>query len=105
MVRSSPRRTGRRDPSSSRADPMQAHGTDLWKEPAGNGGTPRVTGAWLHFDGADFVLVTSGTKDARMVPDGFGDFILVDVRETSRAALTASASDYLLATSGSAVAE
>lgn len=50
----------------------QAHGTTLWQEPAGSGGTPTIIPMKLIADGVDVTLSSSGTEFAILVTDGAG---------------------------------
>lgn len=57
---------------------MQAHSTDLWKEPAQNGATPQVLGVRFVSDGPDWIFETSGDEGAALFLIG-SDYVLVNI--------------------------
>lgn len=54
----------------------QAHGTSLWQEPSGSGGTPTITPMKWIADGADIVLSSTGTEVAIWTDGGSGHILL-----------------------------
>lgn len=56
----------------------QAHASDLWKEPAENGGTPGPVQVYWVKDGADWTVNTTGPEEGALFLVG-SDYILCDL--------------------------
>lgn len=54
----------------------QSHGTSLWQEPSGSGGTPTITPMKWIADGADILLSDTGAEFAIWVDGGSGNILL-----------------------------